>query len=58
MLFEKVKEMKQQFLKEESRIELPKQLKQKILDEILERLRGLRADANVTEQRGQCISLH
>jgi len=46
-----VKEMKQQFLKEESRIELPKQLKQKLLDEILERLRGLRADANVTEQR-------
>ncbi|KAI8549885.1 hypothetical protein RHMOL_Rhmol06G0059900 [Rhododendron molle] len=46
-----VKEIKNEFLREESRLELPKQLKQKIMDEILGRLRRLSADANLTEQR-------
>ncbi|KAG5543434.1 hypothetical protein RHGRI_016237 [Rhododendron griersonianum] len=50
-LIKLVKEIKKEFLREESRLELPKQLKQKIMDEILERLRRLSADANLTEQQ-------
>ncbi|THG13068.1 hypothetical protein TEA_026467 [Camellia sinensis var. sinensis] len=47
-----VKEIKKEFLSEQSLVELPQHLKQKITDEIVGRLRGLRAGANVSEQRG------
>lgn len=33
-------------------VELPRYLRQKLIDEILNRLRGLGAAANTTEQRG------
>ncbi|XP_059634393.1 uncharacterized protein LOC132276800 [Cornus florida] len=46
-----VKEIKEGFLSEEKIIELPQHLKQKITDEILERLRGLNANASSREQR-------
>ncbi|CAL5415210.1 unnamed protein product [Camellia sinensis] len=46
-----VKEIKKEFLSEQSLVELPQHLKQKITDEIVGRLRGLRAGANVSEQR-------
>ncbi|CAL5349003.1 unnamed protein product [Camellia sinensis] len=47
-----VKEIKKEFLSEQSPVELPQHLKQKITDEIVGRLWGLRAGANVSEQRG------
>ncbi|GMP45253.1 hypothetical protein CsSME_00013834 [Camellia sinensis var. sinensis] len=48
---EPVKEIKKEFLSEQSPVKLPQHLKQKITDEIVGRLRGLRAGANVSEQR-------
>ncbi|KAL7245159.1 hypothetical protein ACSBR2_000479 [Camellia fascicularis] len=50
-LIKLVKEIKKEFLSEQSPVELPQHLKQKITDEIVGRLRGLRAGANVSEQR-------
>ncbi|XP_011017222.1 PREDICTED: uncharacterized protein LOC105120641 isoform X1 [Populus euphratica] len=46
-----VKELKEEFNREETVIELPKEVKNKITDEILERLRSLNANANISEQR-------
>uniref|UniRef100_A0A5B6YQA8 Apple domain-containing protein n=1 Tax=Davidia involucrata TaxID=16924 RepID=A0A5B6YQA8_DAVIN len=46
-----VKEIKKKFSSEERMVELPQYLKQKITDEILERLRRLNANANTSEQR-------
>lgn len=37
-------------------VELPQHLKQKITDEILQRLKTLNANASVSEQRGTCFS--
>ena len=53
-LFGKVKELKE-FNREERVIELPKEVKNKITDEILERLRSLNANANTSEQRSRFI---
>ncbi|KAL7175713.1 hypothetical protein ACSBR2_029325 [Camellia fascicularis] len=50
-LIKLVKEIKKEFVSEQSPVELPQHLKQKITDEIVGRLRGLRAGANVSEQR-------
>ncbi|XAR61865.1 hypothetical protein NMG60_11016401 [Bertholletia excelsa] len=50
-LIKLVKEINNEMLSDESTVELPRYLKQKITDEVLERLRGLSADANVSEQR-------
>ncbi|KAI8004574.1 hypothetical protein LOK49_LG08G00813 [Camellia lanceoleosa] len=51
-LIKLVKEIKKEFfLSEQSPVELPQHLKQKMTDEIVGRLRGLRAGANVSEQR-------
>ncbi|XP_034926454.1 uncharacterized protein [Populus alba] len=44
-------ELKEEFNREETVIELPKEVKNKITDEILERLRSLNANANISEQR-------
>ncbi|XVE94866.1 hypothetical protein REPUB_Repub02eG0046700 [Reevesia pubescens] len=46
-----VKRLKHEFWSEESVAELPQAVKQKITDEILQRLRSLRPNANVTEQQ-------
>ncbi|KAJ6335182.1 hypothetical protein OIU78_011924 [Salix suchowensis] len=50
-LVKTVKELKKEFNREERVIELPKEVKNKITDEILERLRSLNANANTSEQR-------
>ncbi|XP_057468829.1 uncharacterized protein LOC130758029 [Actinidia eriantha] len=50
-LIKLVKEIKKEFLNEERTLELPKHLKQMILDEIIEKLRGLTSDAGPSEQR-------
>ncbi|KAJ6709794.1 hypothetical protein OIU74_010819 [Salix koriyanagi] len=50
-LVKTVKELKKEFNREERVIELPKEVKYKITDEILERLRSLNANANTSEQR-------
>ncbi|KAG5251285.1 hypothetical protein OIU76_007513 [Salix suchowensis] len=50
-LVKTVKELKKEFNREERVIELPKKVKYKITDEILERLRSLNANANTSEQR-------
>ncbi|KAJ6730067.1 hypothetical protein OIU85_020916 [Salix viminalis] len=49
-LVKTVKELKE-FNREERVIELPKEVKNKITDEILKRLRSLNANANTSEQR-------
>jgi hypothetical protein len=54
-VFGKVKELKEEFNREETVIELPKEVKNKITDEILERLRSLNANANISEQRSTFI---
>jgi len=54
-VFGKVKELKEEFNREETVIELPKEVKNKITDEILERLRSLNANANISEQRSRFI---
>ncbi|KAF8377527.1 hypothetical protein HHK36_030909 [Tetracentron sinense] len=46
-----VNEIKEGFSREESAVKLPPPVKQKITNEILERLKGLKANANVSEQR-------
>ncbi|KAJ6404861.1 hypothetical protein OIU84_012937 [Salix udensis] len=50
-LVKTVKELKKEFNREERVIELPKEVKNKITDEILKRLRSLNANANTSEQR-------
>ncbi|CAL5385196.1 unnamed protein product [Camellia sinensis] len=55
-LIKLVKEIKKEFLSEQSPVKLPQHLKQKITDEIVGRLRGLRAGANVSEQRDVVFS--
>ncbi|CAK7347572.1 unnamed protein product [Dovyalis caffra] len=47
-----VKELEEEFNREETVVELPKEVKNKITDEILHRLRSLNANANISEQRG------
>lgn len=49
----KVKQMKETFLMEEKKDDLPLPLKRRITDEILQTLRGLDANASATEQRGE-----
>lgn len=50
---QKVKELKKELTRGEVVVELPRSLKEKITDEILERLKSLNGSANATEQRGQ-----
>uniref|UniRef100_A0A2P2IQH2 Apple domain-containing protein n=1 Tax=Rhizophora mucronata TaxID=61149 RepID=A0A2P2IQH2_RHIMU len=50
-LAELVKGMKEELRREETRVELPEEIKQRVTDEILQRLRKLNVTANVTEQR-------
>lgn len=50
---QKVKELKKELSRGEAVVELPRSLKEKITDEILERLKSLNGSANATEQRGQ-----
>ncbi|PIN25255.1 hypothetical protein CDL12_01991 [Handroanthus impetiginosus] len=50
-LIELVKRLKTKFTSEERVVELPPHLKQKLMREILDRLRSLNAGANATQQR-------
>ncbi|KAI3465370.1 hypothetical protein Pfo_022033 [Paulownia fortunei] len=50
-LIKLVTQLKKTFIREERVVELPRHLKQKLIDEILNRLRSLDAAANTTEQR-------
>ncbi|KAM7518311.1 hypothetical protein LguiB_017273 [Lonicera macranthoides] len=50
-LIEVVKQMKETFLMEEKKDDLPLHLKRRITDEILQTLRGLDANASATKQR-------
>ncbi|GKV04660.1 hypothetical protein SLEP1_g16789 [Rubroshorea leprosula] len=50
-LLKLVKQLKHEFSKENSVVELPRAVKQRITDEVLQRLRGLKANANMSEQR-------
>ncbi|XVF39964.1 hypothetical protein PTKIN_Ptkin01aG0075100 [Pterospermum kingtungense] len=50
-LLKLVKRLKREFWSEESVAELPQAVKQKMADEILQRLRSLRPNANISEQQ-------
>lgn len=54
-LWLKVSRLKERLLIEERVEDLPQHLKQKLIYEIVDRLRSLDAAANGTEQRGQHI---
>lgn len=56
LLFQKVKALEGELSGEERASELPQHLKQKITDEILQRLRSLNpSDKNTTTERGTCL---
>jgi hypothetical protein len=50
-----VKELKEEFNRGEMVAGLPKEVTGRITDEILQRLRSLNANANISEQRGRFI---
>ncbi|KAF9668586.1 hypothetical protein SADUNF_Sadunf14G0019100 [Salix dunnii] len=52
-LVKTVKELKEEFNRGKMVAGLPKEVKDRITDEILQRLRSLNANANVSEQRGE-----
>lgn len=49
----KVTQLKKRLVREERVVELPQHLRQKLTDEILNRLRSLDSAANSTKQRGE-----
>lgn len=48
-----VKNLKKRLIRDERVVELPQHLRQKLADEILDRLRSLDSAANSTQQRGE-----
>ncbi|OAY22867.1 uncharacterized protein LOC110606048 [Manihot esculenta] len=50
-LVKMVKKLYKELKRDEEVVELPRDVRQKIADEILQRLRSLKANANITEQR-------
>lgn len=53
-----MKQLNEELKTDEKAVELPMEVRRKITDEILQRLRSLNANANITEQRGWFIYIH
>ncbi|KAF2309858.1 hypothetical protein GH714_005397 [Hevea brasiliensis] len=50
-----VKQLKEELKRDDKSVELPMEVRRKLTDEILQRLRSLNANANITEQRGMIV---